>query len=921
MPTKLKHSRGDVYLGNQANLEPGQIFLSYVNEDATASGGHTYSEGQFWIKDPSSKDLKEIANARSLDALRFRGYITKSFNGDFLNANNTTQIAFSHCHVGDFWVFKVTDKEHYNVPFYTDDILLVTKTEYENVENSAFRDKLKSIEYTRIPHHNVDFLADLADVDLNALNGISLRLYYNGEFKSLEEFYNLKKQNGFMYVATQGMYISKDLFEESPKRFTDASYIKIKAGDLIWYNGKKWVIIPSGGEAEDVAYTPNIEEIDAVITFEDWQKDLLKSSKNVKEALDVLNTLTAKLGKDGKIPYAQLPDALRFSLSVQGKFYPILDKRQDPNSESNQDVWPSPEDGSEMLSGYFWIVDCVGKKNVQYVDKTIPGRIVELNTGDFVVWVEATNKFEVIDNSDRISSIEVWDDNQKKFVSCTGSVQVVGKNGIRLQPTSEGFEISNDRKTITQDPEEDGIEGYFPIYTDGENELTNSELHQTLKEIISNINFQIGHATDSRLLDVFGNLGIHKTPGDAGTTFINNFLYLDSAALLKSDNSVFQRYTNIKPSERANFAIGDETLDIILPEASSLLIGLLSNDSLTPNYLTKTDSEGFITDTLISEILDSSEEFKENSEDGFINVGIGRTVTEDTDLGEITFFGKTKDVLPNSAVGFYTNPHSIKNADSISSNKTEHFLNRAATAKTHLVINPAILEDEIETFVKMPFVSGVLLTWEELELAFGSNGTPLMIPAWEEMNFRRGKFIGLDTSPITMRVNRPAHDNVSVTRENDLNEDYGTGKDSAWTYKDSSKEGSLQDEARTSKDDIVTFDSWLEAQRSIATKEAFIIPSTSTLDGESTLSKEMQLAEDANELPAKDLYGRDKSGGKYQRILPSRTMYKDEPVYYDPITGKLIPQNVTSKDVEMPAVGGVILTSRSRIEGGLWENT
>jgi hypothetical protein len=67
-----------------------------------------------------------------------------------------------------------------------------------------------------------------------------------------------------------------------------------------------------------------------------------------------------------------------------------------------------------------------------------------------------------------------------------------------------------------------------------------------------------------------------------------------------------------------------------------------------------------------------------------------------------------------------------------------------------------------------------------------------------------------------------------------------------------------------------------------------------------------------------DAFDADKGYGTFQRILPSRTLYKDDPVYYDPFTGDLIPQNTTEKDVEMPAVGGVLLTNRSRIECGYW---
>ena len=93
MPTpKIKHSRGDVYLGNQAGLEDGQFFYSFINQDKNTSDNHTYSEGQLWIKDPSSDDLTEIANRRSLKSLTFRGWIYKSFKGDFLNANDSTEL-------------------------------------------------------------------------------------------------------------------------------------------------------------------------------------------------------------------------------------------------------------------------------------------------------------------------------------------------------------------------------------------------------------------------------------------------------------------------------------------------------------------------------------------------------------------------------------------------------------------------------------------------------------------------------------------------------------------------------------------------------------------------------------------------------------------------------------------------------------
>lgn len=928
MSLQIQFSRGDVYLGNQKGLKDGQIFLSYINEDPLTSNNHTYSNGQLWVKDPSNTQLTELSNARSINALSFKGYIDESFNGDFINAKETTQASFKHCHIGDFWIFNYTDTEHYTTSFYKGDILLITNTKYELSEKGPFRDVLKSVEYVKISGNVIDTtITDFNTEDFHeALNQLELRLIYKGEFKSQQEYYSLLKKKGYMYIATSTMYVNKNKLLFGEKRDTSIDLIKIKPGDFIWWNGEKWVLIPSGVDAEEISYTPNSSKIDAVTTFSDWHKDQLKATKNLQEAIDLLNTSKAHLDKNGKIPYSELPDAVRQGLAIQGKFYPLKFKIEEKKNDiDNQNPWPSLSSNTETIeelhSGCFWIVDCFGLKNVQYVDKTKPDRILELNSGDWIVWVDKTNQFEIIDNSDRISSIDVTYPNiDGQVKSLTGNIGLTTKGKVQIY-LNDNTVILGDENLVSQSYIEDGKENYFPIYTVNKNELISSQLHQEDEIIISNIGFQVGDVNNKRFNTTFGNLGVEKTAGASKTSYINNFLFINSASILKDTNEVFYRSTHIKASERNNFANSDETLDIYLPEASSTLVSVHLEDTLTPNYITKTKENGFIVDTYTSEILYTDEVFDSNFEQGFENVGIGRTTVEDTDTGEITFFAKTKDKLVNgfNANGFYTQYHATTDSSKPDEEKIEHFLNRNAKARTHLVINPTVLEDEIETFIKMPMVSGTLITWEEIQLAFSLKGTPLMIPAWEQMKFRNGTFVGLDTSPITIKLNREAHDNVSITRENDLSKDYGNGDKSTWSYIDSNKVGSLQ-ESRGSKDDIVSFNSWLEAQRAIATKEAFIIPSTAKKDGNSTLDMYMNYTADANEVK-NDLYGSDKSGGKYQRILPSRTLYPDESVYYDPIDGQLIKQDVTTKDVEMPAVGGVLLTSRSRINGGDWTIT
>lgn len=948
---KLKHSRGDINSLDK-ELENGQIFLSYVNDNPTSSDfGHSFSKGQLWaqIKRNGTDVDKpmEIANARSINSLMFKGYLNSEFNGDFLNSPDTEK---NHCHEGDFWIFSETvelenpenkQEYFYKENFYKGDILFVTGTTFEKVENSKFADKLTSISYEKIPLANADALHDLTTDNLQkTLDELSYRLRYRGEFSSVEDLDKLSKQVGNTYIATKPLVLSNIRFEKGSLRDVPGKErVSLIPGDLIFYNGSKWVIIPSGQNAETLLYNPDKNKIDSITTFSEWHKEEFKNLKTTKEALDFLASTKAQLDEKGKVPFSQLPESLHNSLSLQGKFYPItsLDKLKD--DPDNQNPWPDLEN---RFPGAYWIVDCKGKVDVRYADKENPQRILELNTGDWIVWVETTEKdglgnikevkrFEVIDNSDRITSIDVTTTTDQKEHPLRGNVGIKSKDKINLEIENENDIVISGDNLVSQSAEGNGERDYLPVYTGNLNELAVSRLHQErnnlgeILKLVSEINFQIGQRWNNRNLDSFGNIGIRYNDGQGTlTTHKNNWLFFETSLLDKKNNTFF-RTTNLRASERTNNLKEGENLDIILPEESALLVGILEDEVLAANYVTKTTFDGFIKDSLNSEITDedifplsrskmdallSSEEFRDNFEEGFFNIGIGRLAAEDTETGEITFYGKSKDGLNR---GFYTQFHSFNNSGSSVGTLIEHWLDRVSI-RTKLVINPTVLEDAIETFVKMPTESGTLLTWAELGRVFGSPGTPLMIPAWEEMNFREGKFIGLDTSPITIRINRPKHDNVDIDRHCDLEDTFVPNP--AWSYIDSNKEGSLQDKKRTSEDDIVTFDSWLEAQRAVASKEAFILPSTSTRDGESTLN-ERHFYEGSDE-PYEEGYGKDTHGGKYQRIMPSRTLYKEEPVYFDPITGKLIKQDITTKDVEMPAVGGVLLTSRSRIEGGIW---
>ena len=190
-------------------------------------------------------------------------------------------------------------------------------------------------------------------------------------------------------------------------------------------------------------------------------------------------------------------------------------------------------------------------------------------------------------------------------------------------------------------------------------------------------------------------------------------------------------------------------------------------------------------------------------------------------------------------------------------------------------------------------------------------GEDLMIPSWEKHRVNGKDYMGLSSSPMRIRVNRKASGNEIEDRENDLSKDYGNGLKSAFDYIGSDHSESIQEEEQGSISDIVTFDAWVSAQRAVSSKEAFILPSNTYVDDESTLDHEDNEATPDPAAKKSKLYGKDGKGGSFSRILPSRTVFKDSPQYYD-VDGKLIPQSV-AKNIELPAESGVLLTDNSII--------
>ena len=917
MPVSIKQTRGDINLIDQDKLKEGQLFWSFINDNSTKTlDGHTYSRGQLWIKDKSG--LVEVADRRALEAFAFAGYIDSDFDGDFINAHPVSQAAYRFCRPGDAFIFKCVDKQHYSIDgkhvnFYPSDILVITKAVYEDNPNEIklYRKILKEVEYIKISGAGFDTEDSDLDADNidDAIKELELRLRYVGELETYNSFIECPRKKGWLYLLKDDMSFDSTIFELTGNyegRVKDG-IVNAIYGDMIFWNGLKWVLIPSGLTPKTIKYVPDSEEINGIATFEDYHKQLLLSAKNIQEALDILNKHKAPLNKHGKIPYSVLPTSVTTGLRYQGKFYPIIDPKGSKVDPKNQNNWPVPVDldGDELSvwqSGWFYIVDCSNITNVQYVDKDHPGRTIELNTGDWVVWNQSTGMFEVIDNSDRISAIDVYVSNTDEKVTILGNVGFRTTGDYLKTTVSENTILLDLSGRFIEQGDTEGTEDYYPKY-DKDGKLIDSHTYEKNGTIVTDWSFQVGKESNTKELTSYGGVTVLPTIGNTPTGWLNHSYHIENI-FNTANNELFRRHTNLVPSEKTNFTKGlSDLIKVIMPEANSTLLAMLESDKMFSSYLPKVNAEGFLTGTLIRE---------KNNE---VNVGSGRTVSENMDTSIITFFASS-----DQETGFYT--RGAKDYDPLSSETDllEHLLKREDAASTSLQIHPDNIAGHIQTLVYMPRESGTLTTWEEFQERFGT-GEPLMIPTWELHTKYGMDFIGLSSSPMRIRLNRKASGNEKFDRENDLSKDYGEGLKSAWSYKGSNHEESIQEEAKGSIDDVVSFDAWVEARRSIATKEAFVLPSTTYADDDSTYDNNKDNTDKGVEVKGilrkmSEKYGPEGKGGAYTRILPSRTVFADDAAYYDEY-GKLKPQEV-AKDIELPAESGVLATHNSILRAGFY---
>lgn len=889
MPAQIRIARGDKNKLTSEELKNGQLFWEYTNKSTTTSKGHTYSLGDLYIK--QNGELVKITSTRSNGSLKIVGSITKDFNGDFVNAKEDT--LFRRCQVGDVFLFEsVAEDNVFKFPFKENDFLVITQADYESIENGDYTDTLKEVDYIRVPSSYLDKDdSDLeADTISDAIKELEIRLNYKGELYSIKEYYNAAKKKGNMYLLKSAMILDSDQVTISSKaeRVYSGNYVKARYGDFIFWNGTTWTLIPSGLVPEDIPVEPDKDKIDAVETFETYHKNLLKGCTNLQEVIDTLFTEKAPLDHNHKIPYSVLPDSVTTGLSYWGKFYPVVDISKNPNDSSNQNDYPTPvnefgEVLEERVGGSFYIVDCQGLTNVQYVDKQNE-RVIELNTGDWVVWNNKTNQFEVIDNSDRISAINV------KTANGT-VVTLLGTLG--LESLSEDIKLSVSENTIFLDMkgkvcyiEEDGEVNHLSKFN-SEDSLVNTNLVEKDNKLEIDDYTTIGSQSSEKTLGVYGDVTVGWSAGETLSSY-KNHCFNFSSKFEKGDGTLDERLTQLIVPEYGE----DEKATVVLPETSSYVIYKYAQDALEKNYLPIINGDNSITDSMVNVTRSEG-----------MNIGEGQVTAEYAHTHKISFYGEANDAY---AGGFYETTREIKDPTDSVQSAIEVMLNREG-ARTDLSINPFVLAQNKVTDVILPRVSGNLITMHEiLNLMGGLTGEDLMLPSFRTDILSNGEIVlGLGRTPVRMRINELANGLGTKSRSNDLSKEYGSGKlQTAWSYIMSDHSGSTQEQA--GDQDILTFDAWMDVQRAVASKEAFILPSTALKD----TARTWNLDEQAPSGTAGETIDYTGSGkGFHTRVVPSKTAFPNDEAYFD-VYGKEIKQEV-AKTVELPAESGVLATHNS----------
>lgn len=921
MASRIQIARGAINVRGP-DLLKGELFWQERNvsnnkeTDYKESSNLAWDEGTLYIGHPSVSSMSNsespipIAGVRTFKALVHRGQLTTQ--------EDIYDSTFKYVREGDFYIFKNNASDgvfKYTDDFRKNDILLITYADFNQVTGEATNVLYTKIDcsggdayQTRFNNTDTDFVATNVQDALEELE--YEKLSYRGTLSNQAQINALNSDKGTLYLLqTDGLVFSNQ--KDHPfERIT-------KKGDFVYFINEEsgWQLIPSGyTDAQDIDYDPsNAVALQRAVnsndtTYNDTHITATGQLTQVKEALDMLFSTKAQLDAAGKVPLSQLHDTVLGAMQYCGLWNPLLDDDTSGiNDPKKQAAWPtgvdtdaSGEDGSATTNhnGDYYIVQTSGV-NVQYADKTslqsngTYSRYIELNSGDWIVYSKSpisdesvtdggTYHWSKIDNTDRITALnfivngthttgEALQLDESRTEVRIGTPTMAASDKLVLWDNGGTITVAGVR-LVSQKLDENGKATVIPRYTSNKNELENSTIYNytdTEKGELTlfHSNISVGDTAHTFETEVHGDIHVFPHLETVKDGLQDTQIRFYSA----NDTSLTTTYRELDLRIDPNQIDGSV---VYLPDESSKIIGKLAGVDLISGRIVKSVHDGYIESTSIEEHMSASNTKKaENgeltySDDSVDNIEIhAPTLTvNNAEIRHITF--GTKSNLDSS----------LSNGGKL--NDDGHLL--TDEYKANLYANEYQTSNII---IYLPSRSGILLTDNDLNDQL--NGDDKILPVFGPKKTVDGvSRVTLINSNIKQTANALFN---TITKASSTK----TESDKEWDegYKiDQNSDGTYDEE-----DDVV---------------RANLVIGKLSEDEEGN----KYVSESRNLLVSGDtILGNTQTNMTF--IHPERT-FTDDSQYRNPYTEETLP--LTDVHVDLPSVSGVLITSNSRIDGGLW---
>lgn len=964
-------ARGSVEIKNTKGWAPAELFWEARTSDpANHNEKFTkWNEGTLWLGRPSLNGESSPEKAIPIAGSRINNGLV--YRGDLYEQQSIEDELFNHAHEGDFYIFKNDAKAgvfHETDDFRKDDILLIISIGDGNVNLETGN----IIDHSLIQYRRVNNSGGYAD-DVYFKDGQENWYQWSADNvqdalleTQVEKLEYVKEINDELQIPNPelaivgGLYlITKDDINFNKDNAKHDTF-RADKGDFVFYTadglaGRKaedyyWHHIPSGyTDAADIDYYNKDNEAqfntflsDLYGTFSTKHKDAFKEkSKNVHSALDFLMANKAQLDEQGKVPLSQLHDTLIGGVQYKGTWKPIKDgakagvdyqtQYEDTktifiNNDAAKNVLPGygsyedgdapTEEGSRVPhSGDYYIVSCpIDVVNLQY-DKW------ELNTGDWIIFNNSPAQdysddslviptpdgyWSVIDNSERLTQLTFridtrYDDNfwtepveNIRDINMIANPRIIASHKIGIVKIDQENTVEIVGKgLVDQKKDEHSKVTYYPRYssTDGtiENAFAQDEINTKGLE-----NVEAGHSNN--VTRFWSNVEIGKEGVAERKAVVHGNViikpHISSSTDLSPDVKSFADFVvNVGGDSQSHvylsaqdgstsYGIKEDKTDpaayVMLPEHTSTIVGKLAGIEFQSGRITKSVNEGYIETSSIEEHINDDSNTS-NFHDSCRNIVEfhSQVSTPKLNMFEANF-GKYRkssdytedDFRPDGGLALLYNLRLTSN-----------------NAQTSTNVN-----------VLLPADSGTLFTHENyLKLQPVEDNAMSYLAFWgkrDTLDDNKVTFPTLQKSPIQL-VNNALMTRLQST--NSKNNPFGLDDLNSHlsSYTTQVKEGKYEPTVEADTADVVV------NQHVVAGK----------------FNDKGELVETKSIFATKSLgVGNNDTATGF--IYPARTNFPNAPQYKNPYNGVLNP--VTDVRVDMPNESGVLLTSNSVIDGGLY---